>query len=113
MRWPGFDHGPIYALVQELQQHPIAALEVLTALPDHLAGHSSVLETQMERSGSIDNLSPAPAHRQHLVSTVASAAPSSPPALLLVPILAPMTRTNPSLTSNLSACFADWPMRRK
>ena len=54
---------------------PFAALEALTAA-DHVAGHSSDLETQVEGQGSIDDLLPAPAHRQQLVSPPA---PRSPP----------------------------------
>ena len=34
---------------------PTAALEVLTALADYLAGRNSVLETQVEGWGSIDD----------------------------------------------------------
>ena len=70
MRWPRCNPGPIYftSLLQLLHLQPIAALEVLAALAEHLAGRSSVLETQVEGWGSIDDVSPTPAHRQQLVS---------------------------------------------
>ena len=50
MRWPGCDPRPVYitALLQQLHLQPTAALEVRTALADHLAGRSSVLKTQVE-----------------------------------------------------------------
>ena len=61
MRWPGCDPRPIHviSLLQQLHLQPIAALEVMTALDDHLAGPSSDLEMQVEGWGSIDDLCPA------------------------------------------------------
>ena len=42
-RWPGCDPRPIYvtALLQQLHLQPIAALEVLTVLTDHLAARTT------------------------------------------------------------------------
>ena len=76
----GIDPRPVYVtfLPQQLHLQPIAALDVLTALAAHLAGRSSFLETQVEEWSSIDDLSPAPAHRQQLVSPPP---PPPPPSL--------------------------------
>ena len=70
MRWPGRAPQPVYvtSLLQHLHLPPISALEVVTALADNLAGRSSVLEMQVEGWDSIDDLPPAPAHRQQLVN---------------------------------------------
>ena len=72
MRWSGCDPQPVY----------------VTALAGHVAGRSSVLETHVEGWCSIDELSPAPAHRQQLTS-----APQPP---TLVPQPAPHAKTNPN-----------------
>ena len=55
MRWPGSKPQPVYvtALLRLLHLQPIAALEVLTCLADHLAGRRGVLETQVERWGDL------------------------------------------------------------
>ena len=90
MRWPGRDPRPNYAsaLLQQLHLQPIAALEVLTALADHLTGRSSVVEIQVEGWGSIDSLSPAPLTARNSQSP--SRAPPPPPRPpTLVPKLAP------------------------
>ena len=70
MRWPGCDPWPVYVttVLQHLHVEPIAPLEVVTALADNLAGRSSVMEMQVQGWGSIDNLSPAPAHGKQLAS---------------------------------------------
>ena len=85
---PGRPPG-VTALLQLLHLQPIAALEVLTALADHLAGLSSILETEVEGGGRIDNRSPAPAHRQQLVSP-------HPPARHPFPKTCPQPKTNPN-----------------
>ena len=80
MQRPGYDPRPIHVttVLQQLHVQPISPLDVLTALADHLASRTSLLETQVEGWGSIHDFSPHPAHRHQLVAKVIGVPPQDP-----------------------------------
>ena len=70
LRWPRSDPRPIYlgTLLQQLHLQPVAVMEFLTAMMDHVAARGSVLATCIEGWGSIGDMSPAPPHCQQVAA---------------------------------------------
>ena len=70
LRWLGNDPRPIYlgTLLQQLDLHPVAVLDFLTAMTDYVEGRGSVLEARIEGWGSIGDLTPAPPRCQQVAA---------------------------------------------